>query len=717
MLGNGTNNVHWLGTGGKLRLIPHETPQSKTVTIYKTKNSSIKNMFAFGDYTYYPSENGKTEGNHFMFGITLTYDITIENNYVEGYFGDAISHGGDSQFTNYIKGNGTGASNVAIGNIDDLGILDTNNTDYIYTTEFLPITTYQFTRSQEIEGNKYFQLTASSFSGWGGLLQPYFWAVFYDASYNFLYRTQKQTHYDKVFWRDNNVAYVKIVMPKVRDITLINLQVRPDASSERYTIISNEFTRCGRQGISNPPGGSKVLYNYIHDIGGLAAGPGYGIDIEDGSQLNRDILILGNIFRNNWGDITLIGAENISIINNHFLRNTRDQNIYGAPTQTYQAAVDASLGRNIIITGNLIEYKRISLDRQDVFHGNRMNGGVISYRSNNNSVKNNKLRNVRLSSTTNTADRIGYPTLIEDNEFSYNQANDGAYYWFTDNNNSAIVKNNRFIFNDISQWSFEAVQSDGDLESGVGNNKLFVKITQNVDNGGYWENNIFKGILPPLASRDYDVGTASFLLTNYDGDIIDHPISFQSGLAQDYKMKFKTHWVWFQLTDFESTIISATPTISIHDSEFIVDSRYLWTNNSSSVVEIDSRNVNFEFINTIFDLQVASTVTGGGNKYFDWRQLGTTLLENCTFKSVTAKVIDFTDTSIYPSDLGNIFNINPIVDGISFILRSQDKIVFTKASPLMATYAQFADEAAATTAGYPSGYMYMTPTGEYRVKL
>ena len=118
------------------------------------------------------------------------------------------------------------------------------------------------------------------------------------------------------------------------------------------------------------------------------------------------------------------------------------------------------------------------------------------------------------------------------------------------------------------------------------------------------------------------------------------------------------------------------------------------------------------------DLQQTSSVIGSSNRFIKFAQLGTLIFNRPDWSSASSKTLDFTSTFIVPSGTGDILIVDPVrLNNLTITLRSGDHIVFTKPNPLMDTYATFADESAASSAGYPSGYMYKTSTGELRIKL
>ena len=724
VLGNGTDNVKWEGKGAIIQLFPHDINKTKVVRYQLTKNSSIKNMIFLGDYDIYPSENGKNESNHCIVAWTLAEDCVTEGNTIEYFYGDGYIGGGNTQFVNYLQGDNVATiqdSDWSVGNIDDSGTIDGGDTDFVYSTTLVPLTTYQFENSRDIDGKKFYQLTGGSFSGWAGMLTPYYYALYYDGSGTFIEKSEKQRIYDKIYIDKEEWVQIRILIDAPVDKEELDLRVRPVLFSFGEKIINNNFRRCGRQGISNVGYNALIDNNVFENIGGLAAGPGYGIDLEDNHGITQNVTISNNIFRNNWGDIKLISVYNVNIFGNKLLTNTRDLNAEGAPTTSNHAGIISSYGRNVIVSNNQIYGKSVSLDRQDLFIGNKMNGGQISYSANANIIKDNVLRDVVFygDGIDPDIDRLGYPTIIEGNDCRYNQAN--TSYIFRDPQLVGLFRNNKFRFNDISDWSYEATDSSVNLTSGT-DILFFYQATMTADyGGGFMGGNEITGILPSSGSRDYTSAMTIPVMDMEGENIFYHPIKFQKGLPQDRTidgLKIKNGWLEFALDQFENSIVSATPTLTFNNAEITVTTDYPWTNTNARCLTTVAKNVNLVFNDLKIDLQQTSSVIGSSNRFIKFAQLGTLIFNRPDWSSASSKTLDFTSTFIIPSGTGDILIVDPVrLNNLTITLRSGDHIVFTKPNPLMDTYATFADESAASSAGYPSGYMYKTSTGELRIKL
>lgn len=707
------------------QLIPHDLNQTETLVVDKATNITLQDVFLKGDRQIHGTEGiGKTEGNQGFAFRTLSKNIRAINCRAYYFYGDGGLGKGDNQFMNYIDGTnfitGNTASQVAVGSINRLNgsTIDTGDTSKIYTTSFLDLDNSNFDRQYLTDyPSKSYILSGRSESGWGGLRTPNYTAFYYDeAGTTLLYVSKIQYIYDEIPILDE-WKKVKFEFDSPINIADIELMCAPRITALGLHWIGGELSYNGRDGFSNPPRNTTFENVNFYGNGYLTEGPGAGMNGEDMRRALKNVSILNCKFRDNWIDISFIGAENILIQGNTLLASSRD--ISAAPTDEFDAGITSALGRNVRIIGNTAYEKLHSIDRQDLLIGNTFKGGELSYSANDNTVTDNDFIDIYFRATGDTsADRVGYPTLIKNNKIKYTK-NPGTAHFIVDKNKAAIFKDNDFWFNYYGNWSFAATNNSNIQLGENGEARLFPNIDIVTDFGGYWEGNTIRGAKPPVDERDYATGNAFFPLNNFNNNTIDTSLEVKLDLVDDYYTKNNTinGFVNFTLDYFPSSISGTAKVISQENWKIIVNDDYDWTNNGSALVKTSAKYVDFKWINCVFDLQrstsVNPTVT---NKFFKFLHLGKTLFDTCIFKSITPINIDFTDTGIFGS-LDTITIIDPICTNITFTKRSGDKILFTKASPLMATYATFANDAAAASAGYPAGYMYMTSTGEYRVKL
>jgi len=693
------------------------------INIWRTDGSGIKGSGKiYGDYKYHTAENGRGEGNHGIFINTLATNTRLTGSVDCSYwYGDAIYGSGDTQFMNQIDGSNyvdsSTESEIAQGNIDQDGNINTSDNEYYYTVSLLPLTGGNFDNITTRDNQQRFvNLTGASFGGWEGMRNQYFKIAFYDASDTFLFITNKLPWFDKVFIPDE-ATQARIVISTPLDIPNVQLNLRPDLNPDGLIVEGWTLSHCGRQGVSNGPLNATYRNIWFHHIGGLDAGPGYGIDYEDGGRIRKNIIIENCLFQNNWGDIILKGCENVVIANNTFKASTIATN--NSTYANIETGISSLFGRNVKVYGNTLYNKSVGLDRQDHFFNNIFKGGNLSYSSNGNYVTNNQFWNVYVAHSANASrDRLNHPTVFKNNEFKYNQRKLG--YWFFNPNNAAKFEDNLFKWNDVGDWNFAAESTDAYMVANSnGFDSFYLDQTQTTDFGGSFKNNSYEGMLPEVALLDYSSGNNRPLMTSSENMIYEMPVEHTFGLPVSY-----THinrviygWLEYDLNQYETSIISETPTISHVGGKIHLRSTdgYSWVNNGSNLLATSARNVNMYFEDFEFVNEIAFTRTDISQKFMDLEHLGTTVFKDCVFdlQSMPNYVMDLTQTANFGTNLGDVTFIDPdFKNGFSVILRPQDKILYTKPN---ANCSSFVDNATAVTA-LGVGYYYKdSTTGEFKI--
>lgn len=703
VVGNGTSDINIEGFGGTFRLIPHDVARSYTITTYKTKNSGFKNLKFIGDYELHPTEGvGKIEHSHCINYGTMSFNSYGLGNQVSFYYGDGMISACDPQMTNNIDGlnvdNASTDSGTAIGSVSTIdGTINIVDTTKGHSTDLLPLTSTQFQNAKELGDKAWFMVTGGSFGGWGNFVTPYYRAYFYDDSDTFIEASEILSLYDKIIIYKDEWKKVRIEFDAPANIDDVAVDLRPSLQAEGLVFRNNIIHSCGRQGISNPPGKSDISYNTFYNIGGLAAGPGYAIDVEDQRELLKDVNIEGNVIWDCWGGIKLIGATNVTITKNIIKKHTKL--LPDAPTVDVHVGI-SSTGRNTIITDNITYNLQNTLDRQDIFSNNKMIGGILNYSANGSIIENNYLLNVSTISVLNSAkDRVGYPAIFRNNKRYYNIPFSG--HWFRDDNNATDIKGDEITFNYIGNLSNLVTINPTFQETGLNDfDRLFLRSSQAIDYGGEWEGVTFKGILPTESTRDYSAGTGVFPMTTYKDCTIDHPMDFGSGDPVDRTIFDNTtvnSWIEFDLTEY-SGVLSSPTTLTFKDSKFIIPDEYLWENANSNIFTTDDSNVNFVIEKCLFKNLNTYTLLSSQQRFMDLNHLGTTTWIDCTWEIAEATTIDMTNTSYWGATLGvmTFYNLT-LSDNITLVKRSGDKFFYTRVHNDMPTYA---DDATAIADGY-----------------
>lgn len=667
-----------------LRLIPHDLQKTSSIVFDKTTNITLENVEIYGDREIHGVEGiGKTEDSHGFEFRRLSDKTRLINCTASNFYGDGGIATGDYQFRNYINGSlkvtENTASTISVGTISriDGTTINTGDATKYHTDSFLNISDSYFQSILETgKTETNYRLGGTSFAGWGGLSTPYFTAFYYDDAGTLLFVSENLYIYDDIpiqsAWKK-----VKFEFDTPADIANVELMAAPHLVATDFLWQGGEISKNGRDGISNPPDNPTFDNVYFYSNGYLAAGPAAGFNSEDRRRYNKNITLINCRWKDNKIDINFVGGENVLIQGNTLLGSTRFATSLTTGIRTYY-------GRNVRIIGNTSYNKSTSIDRGDFLTGNTFFEGEVTYTANDNVVKNNVFFNTLFKDVNlASSDRIGYPTIFEDNIFNYSKSW-GISYLFNDVDRKASFINNLFRFNYFANYS-NLITTNESIKFGEDNDKsrFFNGASNSADFGGIFKGNTFLGAKTWVSTRDYDNGNSYFPLSDFNNNNIGSSVEFVNDFVKDYvseNNKINGHVV-FRMSKFPNTVTGIPKTIKIKGWVVKPDNDYAWTNPGANLIRTDSRYVNYEFINCVFDLQIASAVTGSTNRYMKLSGLGSHLFENCVFKSVTAKTIDFTNTNIFPANLGNVTIIDAITDGITFTLRSQDVLKYSKPNP------------------------------------
>lgn len=157
-----------------------------------------------------------------------------------------------------------------------------------------------------------------------GISEPLtFYMSFYDENETYIGFSLAHRLYDNVDLKSLRhwypaLRYIKFSIENTDTETNVTLELRSSYTSDDITIKNCEIARCRTLGIAIT-GGKRILVENvsIHDIGGAA--PGYGVDIEDGYQLNQSIIFKScEFYGNKFGDIAVIKARDVIAENCRF---------------------------------------------------------------------------------------------------------------------------------------------------------------------------------------------------------------------------------------------------------------------------------------------------------------------------------------------------------------------------------------------------------------
>ncbi|UAL46928.1 right-handed parallel beta-helix repeat-containing protein [Sutcliffiella horikoshii] len=245
-------------------------------------------------------------------GINVSYskNIKIENVEIKETTGYGISVG-----SKYLHNYWVYLSELESGTFDLLGNPVSN--------EFWVRSNKYYSLSHEtIQKQGYFMICGNGYGAYGegqDLTKDMVTVFLYDKENNFLGKQTRRTF--ECFYLKNfpsgaikfKISYRK-VFTNIIDSTIT---IRSDAFSQGVNITNCFIHNCRTLGIVGGGQFINIEHCEIANIGG--ASPGYGIDIEDGYNLNQNIVIRSNYFHDNKnGDIVVISARNVLVEMNKF---------------------------------------------------------------------------------------------------------------------------------------------------------------------------------------------------------------------------------------------------------------------------------------------------------------------------------------------------------------------------------------------------------------
>lgn len=655
------------------------------VTFYKEGND-----FEFlNSNTIEPGNTGATftaidspyEWGHGIFYYSRANYCNVENVHITEFHGDGIA----SDF----QGNGGTAINaehMSTGNIDENGnITGSSGYRYLTTIRNLP------------NPHPWFALEAGVWQTFD-LKHFKYWLALYDSNDNFVYKTKPLVPYAKYEIRRGEDG--QVIASKYRliveyngpdNFSGFNYLLRSRSYQEGAVIDQVEISHCRRQGISNPPLlHLKITNSKIHNTGGQE--PNFGIDLEDYQKAARGWVIENCEFWNNGnGDIIVKGASHGRIVNNFF-----KQDSWAVRTFFSQGnAIGTSYGRQITISGNMFEHKRIDADIDVNVSGNIFWYSDVVVSPGGNIVTGNTFDNgfIHDGSKTGGFSASGAEDLrsiVSDNYFKI--SDDWGNRRLIDEANSILWKDNVWEFNTrspehakLEDPSYEEVLVTSNVNNWIAANR---NTSPTGHHNGITMNEIVNGLkTAPEARTRY--GWSKYA-NNIRGLYVKAPLVIQNGYTKSFHIKDAEVWrLDMDLNEFTSAGGGDYETIRVVDAIIKVPDQLSantgWLDNTGAgsgnqtaytrhLVNIaQDKDVNLVFDNVIFDY---GTNPSGLFLYLGHR--GTTTFRNCTFRADSAQTIDFTSsgtrgigTATGPNT-GVITIINPIKENVSFVLRGGD---------------------------------------------
>ncbi|WP_109852800.1 hypothetical protein [Aquimarina sp. AU58] len=598
-------------------------------------------------------------------------DCIVRNNVIEQFHGDGIARRDQTNGNFNITDD-----HLTNGFIDENGTITAGGSyQYMTLTRDMPTPHLWFTFFPGASTSVY-------------LTHFRYWMIFYDENDVFIEKSSTLTPYTVYEYPDNYKKYRILVDDNGTNITDFRWFVTSPSYPFRAIIENNVLRENRRHGITNPAIGAKILYNNFYKNTGVL--PSGDLNIEDYGKKSNNYIIEGNRFsESNFFNLSIKGPDRVIINNNWFEGGIQDFNgSYNSKT----VAILTSFCRKAKITNNFFVDKSSNVDLSTDFRGNTLTNSQIDVRSGGAVVTDNIFINSRIRSGAPggviTEGLMSGHSYVTNNTFYISKGWGNAS--FIDEDNTLRRDNNKFLFNHkatqhapLNEETLRTVELQGTSENYMRSQRT---IPQGEPYTGSTRREIVEGI-QAIASQRHYVGW-----TMYAAPISDINIGTSLKIESGYPKSFIIDggkvegWLWLDLEQYATDGVGDFETITVKDliidvpanisanEGFLNNSNFGGTQLQNLVRVTQDKNVNLAFENCTFKTEDTTT---GLFLYLGHR--GTTILDNCTFSSPSPQTIDFTTggaaktIGVYRGpNTGNITNINPTTNNISFVYRGSD---------------------------------------------
>lgn len=187
---------------------------------------------------------------------------------------------------------------------------------------------WRITEYPQIQDNGYFSIMGNGYGFYGStkdggevnLDRVPITIYFFDESNKFLGKITKRT-FDNIYYSSFPKGSSKFKIGfrfNYNNINTLSMTIRSMTYTKGINVINTDIYGCRALGIAITGAQNMLVENCeIYGIGGV--NPGYAIDIEDGYNINQNIIIRNNyIHDNNSGAIVVVSARNVLLESNKF---------------------------------------------------------------------------------------------------------------------------------------------------------------------------------------------------------------------------------------------------------------------------------------------------------------------------------------------------------------------------------------------------------------
>lgn len=616
-------------------------------------------------------------------GVTVgndSHNVRIHKNKIHGFSGDGV-YFLTKQYVGYTPDQGD--ADFDVGSIDDTtGLLVPGDTEQMSSNAFLSLDNSLF----QTRGYLYVE---------GRVVKDNYKIAYYDASFTFIHKTNYCEFYDRIYFPSNaRHAKLEIGYEAVLD-TARPIAIQCFENPIGVKIYENEVYECMRQGISNASHFTEIYGNEIHDIYGQAAGPCYGIDLEDGTYFIAHVKIYKNKFWNNsGGHVILKYNRHTSVYQNEFIDKGVSSLVTGGTYYgDFTSGLSANLSVDTKIYGNTFEGRSATIGRECNFHDNYMKNTELSLEKASCVAHDNIFLNCSLNSVADTYTYEGIP-VFRDNEFLW----DRSYGY---NSDTSVFRdlgryeqyNNVFDFKGHSDSETRIMNFMGSAGANV--NSSTGSIT------GHKIKNYSGSTSAGWRNQMQDVTDSEFSCPLYIQDLVNAPRDFK---FTNVKAK---QYLTLDMRTFNDTAFPSAadyPTITFDGTKILKDQTF-----TTGLLNVINSGVNgcfnLVFIHCTFKA-IVTVLT-----FMTLDNKGTVLFDDCKFEAIAAEAYNFSGSDTSKATVRNCEFIN-----VTFTKRATDSFEDNIIGGVrVSEYQVFADDTAA--ASLDTGEKYQTATGELRIKL
>lgn len=662
--------VHWKGYGWQqtqIEVLPNDAiGRSVAFVTDHSENGSFEGIWLKGDL-----ETTADQQNEFRSGLTITnesHGFKVLNNRLSHFTGDGLNHYSWDDFNNNFFV-------YEAGGIDDNGADEANlNTFRSALTNISP----QGTQAGHA------QLTGGSFGSYDTLSDFSYVAYFYDASGDFIDKTEYVFTYKDIPIPENATQIRTVISTPIGGVAPTAIQFRGTLDTKRVEVKRNQIDHNYRNGFSNPGQEWVITHNYFWYNGGRVGGPSYGFDGEDNYQGQSDIIIAWNTFENNIaGAITLRWVRNYRIENNTFLGKT-DPLLSGKSdinaretwdtvlTNNYYYSTDISLGRYAKINGGTAYDSNITMANVDTQVNNLLsyNGGVKP-----------------------AGDGVNAPgrSLVRNSTFLITRKLEAELF----GNNITLENTNIQVDNDIT----------------FGSIGLFTNFSFNTTNT---YKDYFKNINISGAGGESNERGISLVPVDIEDSDFSTGIYFQGGERNDIELlnnTYKQRISFLSLNTPYTIDGSDFKTVKIKSGILTIENGDVTNLPSGAAITTQGIDINLIIEDLVIDINDSPAYILGLNHN------GYTIFKNCTFKSDVENTpfdLNRQNLGTTVTQVSSIIFENPTFENIDFTPRAIDKVVYSQSNSEMPFYA---NNSAAIDDGYPIGYYYRNASNSVNITV